>query len=572
MSAWKDLLERSREELPESDRQRLWRRIRGSTLSPEPQRRSTPARRWTISFGLAATLAVVAGVLIMESRMAEERAGRSRPVTIGGPLEVRPQLAALVTVPDGSTLPDAEAGSAPPSPTGARAGGFASPLDAPISSFSFDARGPSYDEVRRSVGEGRLPPGDRVRVEELVNSFDQGYADFASPDFRLYVDGAPSPFRDGFVLLRVGAKARGVVPGDRPPVDLVFVVDVSRSMARGDRLGLIRRSLALLTGRLTPGGDRVGIVAYGQTGRMLLEPTDVRDREAILRAIDRLEGAGDPNAANGLELGYAMARYASRPGAERRVVLCSAGTANVPGDRAAAALARAAAEAQNGISLTAIGFGMGNYDDTLMRQLAREGRGVYLRVDDPRAIEQTFLPRLLPGPRPVARDARILVAFDPRRVERYRLLGFTDRERARDDRTDEGAGGVAAGSEAVALYEVRLSPESSAGEIASVRLRYERPEGGPGAGPGVLEVSQSCGFREIAGTFDAASPRLRLDAAVAQFAEILRDGGRTGWAGLGSLLPLSRRLAAELAEDAAAGEFARLVERAAGIAGVSAQR
>ena len=454
-----------------------------------------------------------------------------------------------------------------------------------LSTFAVDVDAASYTIARRYVELGHLPPADAVRTEEFVNFFPQGYPRFEDDDFRILVDGAPSPFGRGYHLLRVGIKGREIRERDRKPAQLTFVIDVSGSMEREDRLGLVKQALRLLVDRLRD-DDRIGIVVFGTTARVLLEPVALGEsavlvagvyrrpgdevdgdrrsgRRSILEAIDLLQAEGSTNTEEGLLLGYDMARRAFRPQAINRIVLCSDGVANVGRTGPQSILERVRSEADRGIHLSTIGFGMGNYNDVLMEQLADKGDGNYYYVDQLDEARRVLVENLTGTLQVIAKDAKIQVEFRPSRVLRYRLLGFENRDVAdRDFRNDKvDAGEIGAGHEVTALYEVKLAPGTGHGPIATVRLRYARPEHDGGA-PEVREIAKEFSSGGLAPRFEDTSPYFRLDAAVAEFAEILRASYWAKESRLSDVLPVARSAARDLREGVAA-EFVSLVERAA---------
>ncbi len=436
-----------------------------------------------------------------------------------------------------------------------------------LSTFAVDVDNASYTVARRYLELDRLPPAAAVRVEEFVNYFPQGYPRFEDDDFRILVDGAPSPFGSGYHLLRVGLKAREIGRGERKPAQLTFVVDVSGSMLREDRLELVKRALRLLVDELRA-GDRVGLVVYGTHGRVLLEPSALAGggRERLLAAIEALHPEGSTNAEEGLRLGYDMARRSYRSGAINRIVLCSDGVANVGLTGPQSILERVRTEADRGVQLTTVGFGMGNYNDVLMEQLADRGDGNHYYVDDLVEAERVFVENLTGTLQTVARDAKVQVEFDPTRVLRYRLIGFENRDVAdRDFRNDKvDAGEIGGGHEVTALYEVKLAKGIVAGPIATVRLRYALPERDGAGAPRVREIARRFDAASLHRSFETAPPRFRLDAAVAEFAEILRGSYWAKDGRLADVLAVARSAAAALA-DAPSAEFVRLVERAAAL-------
>jgi Ca-activated chloride channel homolog len=461
----------------------------------------------------------------------------------------------------------------------------------PLSTFAVDVDAASYTLTRRYLELGQLPPAPAVRVEEFINFFRQGYPRFEDEDFRIVMDGAPSPFGAGYQLLRVGIKGREIAARDRRPAQLTFVIDVSGSMAREDRLELVKRALRLLVDQLHD-DDRVGIVVYGSAGRVVLEPAalggptahtlgmrprwggDTTDepawrgsgRERLLDAIERLHPEGATNAEEGLRLGYEMARRAFRSAALNRIVLCSDGVANVGRTGPESILASVRTEAERGISLTTIGFGMGNYNDALMEQLADQGDGNHYYVDDLGEARRVFVENLTGTLQTIAKDAKVQVEFDSTRVLRYRLLGFEDRDVAdrdfRNDRVD--AGEIGAGHEVTALYEVKLAPHAAPGPLATVRLRYARPEHEGAGAPRVRELEQRFETAQLGRRFEEAAPRFRLDAAVAEFAEILRGSYWAKEGRLSDVLAVARGAARELGDPPSA-ELVKLVEKAAAL-------
>lgn len=458
-----------------------------------------------------------------------------------------------------------------------------------LSTFAVDVDAASYTVARRYLELGHLPPADAVRVEEFVNFFAQGYPRFEKEDFRILLDGAPSPFGAGYQLLRVGIKGREIAARDRRPVRLTFVIDVSGSMAREDRLELVKKALRILVGELRD-DDRVGIVVFGTRGRVLLPMIDLgrrievyipqlhpdaragevmngdewdSGRRMVLRAIDQLRPEGSTNAEEGLRLGYDMARRMYGTRADNRIVLCSDGVANVGRTGPESILATVRTEADRGIRLTTIGFGMGNYNDVLMEQLADQGDGNHFYVDDLDEARRVFALNLTGMLQVIAKDAKVQVEFDSTRVVRWRLLGFENRDVAdRDFRNDQvDAGEIGAGHEVTALYEVKLVPGVERGRIATVRFRYARPEAEAAGAPDVRELEQRLDASALERRFADASPYFRRDAAVAEAAELLRHSYWAKDGRLSSVLPVARAAARDLGDEASR-EFVDLLVKA----------
>jgi Ca-activated chloride channel family protein len=430
-----------------------------------------------------------------------------------------------------------------------------------LSTFALDVDTASYSVARRYVMDGHLPPADAVRVEEFVNYFDQGYATPPDIAFGIYADGAPSPFHyDGSYLLRFGIQGYQVPEGARKPASLTFVIDVSGSMERENRLELVKRSLQMLVDRLRP-DDTVAIVVYGSQARTVLYPTSGEDRNAILNAIYSLRTEGATNAEAGLRLGYQIAWQAYRHEAINRVILCSDGVANVGATGPDAILETIRGYVDAGINLTTVGFGMGNFNDVLMEQLADNGDGSYAYIDTLDEAEKLFVEDLTSTLQTIALDAKIQVDFNRDVVSRYRLVGYENRAVADQDFRNDAvdAGEIGAGHSATALYAVQLHPQAQ-GRIATVQLRWEDPDTHR-----VQEINGNFNTWDLASSFESANPRYQLAVIVSQYAELLR---RSPWAGETSIHHLvdhAYRLSSMLYDDAEVMEFASLVSRASQI-------
>ena len=389
-----------------------------------------------------------------------------------------------------------------------------------VSTFGLDVDTASYTVARRYINDGNLPDPASVRVEEYVNFFDQGYAAPQNGTFAIYCDGGPSPFlNEDEVLLRIGIKARDVTRRERPDASLTFVIDISGSMARENRLDLVKQALTLLVGKLRP-NDSVGIVVFGSDARVALPPTSAGHPGQILDAINSLQPEGSTNTEAGLRLGYGMAHDQFREGGINRVVLASDGVANVGATDAESILARVRVDAQPEIQLVTVGFGMGNYNDALMEGLADQGNGFYAYVDTIEEAQRLFIEDLTGTLDTVALDAKVQVEFNPAVVETYRLIGFENRaindNQFRDPNVKAGA--IGAGHSVTALYALRLSAESNGGDrIGTVSLRWNDPDSTRAA-----EVAHDILVSDLAGSFERTAPEFQLDALVSATAEHFR--------------------------------------------------
>lgn len=429
-----------------------------------------------------------------------------------------------------------------------------------LSTFALDVDTGSYTVMRNYLSEGNLPPEESVRVEEYVNYFDQGYASpLAHQAFDIHIDGGPSPFTqtERYDMMRVGIQGYEVDDRDRKDAALTFVIDVSGSMDMDNRLGLLKRSLELLVEQLHR-NDTVSIVVYGSDARVVLGPTPGSHKGEILEAIYSLHPEGATNAEAGLRLGYGMALEAFMRGGINRVILCSDGVANVGVTGPDEILEEIDHYVAEGVTLTTIGFGMDNYNDTLMEQLADHGDGFYAYVDDMDEARKLFIDEITGTLQTIALDAKVQVEFNPEVVRNYRLVGFENRAIADDEFRDNevDAGEIGAGHSVTALYEVKLFPESR-GRIATVFMHWEDPDSHQ-----VVEISRDYHASELAHDFWEADPYFQRAVVVAEFAEILKDSYWAEGSSLNDVVHEAERISEHLYRDEAMDEFVGLVREA----------
>lgn len=401
--------------------------------------------------------------------------------------------------------------------------------DDALSTFGMDVDTASYTVMRRFLRDELLPPSEAIRVEEFVNTFAYNYTPPSDETFAIHLEGAPSKFGEGkrLQLLRIGIQGRVIPDTDRKNAILTFVIDVSGSMDMENRLGLVKRALTLLVGQLRP-EDKVGIVVYGTHARVVLPHTSIVNREHILTAIRALATEGATNAVAGLRMGYKLAFQNSEPNSINRVILCSDGVANVGQTGSDAILKEIRTYVKEGVTLTTVGFGMGNYNDILMERLANDGNGSYAYVDTLNEAKRIFVENLTGTLQVIAKDAKIQVEFNPETVSRFRLVGYENRRLAHEDFRDDtaDAGEVGAGHSVTALYEIKIH-ENADGKLATVFIRHENPDTG-----NVTEVNRSISTDALKGSFEETTPAFQLAASVAEFAEILRG---SFWAQEGSV-------------------------------------
>ncbi|MFJ7126483.1 von Willebrand factor type A domain-containing protein [Streptomyces sp. NPDC098101] len=437
-------------------------------------------------------------------------------------------------VPDGGRAgtgaPDAgRTGTAAP-----REGEQRSPSPAPdyLSTFALDVDTASYGYARRALAEGRLPDPATVRPEEFVNSFRPNYERPADDGFSVTLDGARAG-RDGWSLVRVGLATRGADrSGERPPAALTFVVDVSGSMDEPGRLDLVKESLGLLVDQLRD-DDSIALVTFSSEAETRLPMTRVGEAGGRIReVVDSLATGASTNVEAGVRTGYDVAVAGHRKGATNRVVLLSDALANTGSTEAETILARIDEE-RRAYGITLFGVGVGSeYGDAFMEKLADKGDGQTTYVSTPAQARKVFVDQLPAHVELRARDAKAQVAFDRRTVEKFRLIGYENREVAdedfRDDRVDGGE--IGAGHTVTALYAVRTRPGAT-GTVATATVRWLDP-----ATRAPRERSGTVATGALtADIWGSGHDSLQLTAIAAYFADTLRGGALPGTPALGTL-------------------------------------
>jgi Ca-activated chloride channel homolog len=369
--------------------------------------------------------------------------------------------------------------------------------EAPVSTFAVDVDTGSYANVRRMIGEGRLPPSAAVRTEEMLNYFRYAYPQPQSEEtpFTLATELATSPWNENTTILRIGLVGYDLQAEERPAANLVFLVDTSGSMHSMNKLPLVKCSLALAAERLGP-EDHVSIVTYAGFTRVLLEPT--ADKSAVIAAIAGLDAGGSTAGGAALELAYDRARQNLRKGQVNRILLATDGDFNVGITDRDALVDMVERERKAGISLTALGFGTGNFNEAMMEQIADHGNGNYFYIDGPAEAAKVLDDELASTLFTIAKDVKIQVEFNPAYISEYRLLGYENRALEEQDFANDAvdAGEIGAGHQVTALYEIvpagmtgwmperryggNQRPQASGdgtSELAMVRLRYKLPDG-----------------------------------------------------------------------------------------------
>lgn len=354
--------------------------------------------------------------------------------------------------------------------------GFINTVRDPLSTFSIDVDTAGYANVRRFVTGGSLPPVGAVRLEEMINYFSYDYpAPAGSDPFSLSAEIGPSPFHNGYRLVRIGLKAKDIAKEQLPPSNLVFLVDVSGSMQDANKLPLLKQAMTLLVKQLGE-RDRISMVIYAGADRVVLPPTSGNRQQDIIAAIDQLQAGGSTHASGGIRTAYQLARQSFMPGGNNRVILASDGDFNV-GVTSRDELQRLIEqEGKSGVYLTVLGFGMGNYHDDTMEILADKGNGNYAYIDSLLEAKKVMVKELSGTLFTLANDVKIQVEFNPAKVGAYRLIGYENRALAAEDFRDDSkdAGEIGVGHRVTALYE--LIPVGHASVPQLDPLKYQTPK------------------------------------------------------------------------------------------------
>jgi len=418
--------------------------------------------------------------------------------------------------------------------------------DSPVSTFSIDVDTGAYTNVRRILNQGQLPRTDAVRAEEFINYFNYDYKPPADKDipFAVHTDMMVTPWNKNSYLLQLGIKAWEPSHLQRPAANLVFLLDVSGSMNSPDKLGLLKKSLMLLTRKLNS-NDRISIAVYAGASGIVLEPTPGNQIAQIEAALQQLQAGGSTNGAAGIKLAYQLAEHAFIKDGINRILLATDGDFNVGTTNFNALTDLVEEKRKSGIALSTLGFGSGNYNDHLMEQLADKGNGQYSYIDSLLEARKVLVDEMNSSLLTVAGDVKIQLEFNPNQVAEYRLIGYENRALAREDFNNDkvDAGEIGAGHTVTALYEIHFkdsnklsadplryqqnqpnsksenSSDISDNELGYLKLRYKNP----GDTHSQL-IKKALNKKQLLSKATAPSDNIRFAASVAAFAQQLTGG------------------------------------------------
>ena len=417
---------------------------------------------------------------------------------------------------------------------------FLSAFDKPLSTFSIDVDNASYSNVRRYLNNYQMPPKDAVRIEEFVNYFNYDYPQPNGVDpFSINTEVSDCPWNTEHKLVHIGLQGYELPAAQMPPSNLVFLLDVSGSMDSPHKLGLLKKAFKLLVNQMRE-EDRVSIAVYAGASGLVLPPTSGADKNKIIASLDNLRAGGSTAGAAGIQLAYKTAESTFIKNGNNRIILATDGDFNV-GTSSTSELVRLIEEKRkSGVFLSILGFGMGNYKDGRMEQLADNGNGNYAYIDNFQEAKKVFVQEMGGTLHTIAKDVKLQVEFNPAQVKEYRLVGYENRKLKNEDFNNDkkDAGDLGAGHTVTAIYEIILNNSSSSKakrtdalkyqdrsiktlsnvdpDLMTIKLRYKKPNEDVSK---LLEVTA----KDEGLTLSATSNNFRFSAAVASFAMILRD-------------------------------------------------
>lgn len=406
----------------------------------------------------------------------------------------------------------------------------------PLSTFSIDVDNASYSEVRQSLVNGNLPYKDAVRIEEMINYFDYNYEQpKGDKPFSVYTEMAKAPWNENHNLVMIGIKGKELDYDNLKAGNLVFLIDTSGSMSAENKLPLLIRSFKVLVNNL-PKGSRISIVTYAGSAGLILPSTDIKDKEKIIKALDNLQSGGSTAGAAGINLAYKIATENFIENGNNRVILATDGDFNIGVSSTSELIRMIQEKKKTNIFLSVLGFGMGNYKDGRMEEISNKGNGNYFYIDNYSEAKKVFQKDLVANMFTIAKDVKIQVEFNPKKVKAYRLIGYANRllnaEDFNNDKID--AGELGAGHTVTAFYEIisassnekvnsidnlkyqKVSLKNNSNELMTLKLRYK---------PIKSDKSKliSIAIKEESNSWKNASIDFKFASSVAGFGMLLRD-------------------------------------------------
>lgn len=450
---------------------------------------------------------------------------------------------------------------------------FLNAKENPLSTFSIDVDGASYSNTRRFIDGGSLPPTDAVRIEEFINYFSYSYpGPKGEHPFAINTEVASCPWNKTSKLMLVNLKGKTVPFDQLPPMNLTFLVDVSGSMSDQNKLPLLKKSLGLLVDKMRS-SDKISIVVYAGAAGLVLEPTN--NKNDILKALDKLEAGGSTAGGAGINLAYKVNKDNFIANGNNRIILATDGDFNI-GSSSDAEMTRLIEEKRDqGIYITTLGFGMGNYKDSKMELIADHGNGNYFYIDNIEEANKVLVTQLDGTLYTIAKDVKLQLEFNPAKVAGYRLIGYENRMLKKEDFNNDkkDAGELGAGHTVTALYELipagveipqtkvdelkyqKVVPNTNvSNELVTVKFRYKQPKDTVSK---LIVQTMKDGNTQ----FENASENFRFASSVASFGMLLRESKFKGDITYDKLIPLAQS-AKGTDEEGYRAEFIQLVKTA----------
>ena len=452
---------------------------------------------------------------------------------------------------------------------------FQTPRREPLSTFSIDVDKAAYANTRRFLNEGMLPPPDAVRIEELINYFDY---DYPQPEgehpFSITTELTTCPWNENRQLALIGIQGEIIEMGKAPRSNLVFLLDVSGSMGSPDKLGLLKKGLALLIDQLRE-EDRIAIVVYAGAARVVLKSTSGDQKDEIKRVLNRLSAGGSTAGGAGIQLAYKIAEKNFIKGGNNRILLATDGDFNLGTSSQEALVKLIEEKREGGVFLSVLGFGNGNLQDYKMEQIADKGNGNYSYIDNILEAKKVLISEMGGTLFTIAKDVKVQAEFNPAKVKAYRLIGYVNRALAAEDFNDDkkDAGELGAGHAVTVLYEIvpmgseekikdidklkyqkEKAIDSLSDELLTVKFRYKKPDGNKS-----ILLTKIMKDEEV--ELEQASHNLQFSAAVASFGMKLRGSESTKDMSFSDILGIAK-MSKGLDENGYRAEFIKLVETA----------
>jgi len=450
----------------------------------------------------------------------------------------------------------------------------------PLSTFSIDVDEAAYSNVRRFLLNGSMPPAGAVRIEEMINYFDYMYPKPSNDEpFTVNTEISDCPWNPQHRLVHIGLQGKEIPVDNLPSSNMVFLVDVSGSMSVPNKLPLVQASLNMLVDQLRE-KDKVAIVVYAGRAGLVLPSTSGADKIKIKEAINELEAGGTTAGGEGIQLAYKIARENFIKDGNNRIILATDGDFNVGASSDDELVRLIEKERQSGVFLSVLGYGMGNYKDNKMQQLADKGNGNHSYIDNINEARKVLVSEFGSTLFTIAKDVKIQIEFNPSKVQAYRLIGYENRMLAAEDFNDDtkDAGELGSGHTVTALYEIipvgvrdsfikTVDPlkyqannrevadaDENSPEIMTIKLRYKDPVG---------EVSKLISHPVVDSHMSLVntSDNFRFSAAVAEFGLLLRDSEYKQQSSFSQVVSLAKSARGK-DEHGYRSEFVRLVESA----------